>query len=415
MAAIAAAPSGPPGDWTPEELAILRDLSIAGLGPIPSDPSNAFADDPRAVALGQKLFFDKRFSANGEVSCASCHKPELGFQDGLPLAKGVGTANRRSMTIVGTAYNAWYFWDGRKDSQWSQALGPLENPMEHGATRGLCAQSLARHYDAEYRQVFGAMPDLSDPARFPVKAGPVPDPEARTAWEKMAPEDRDTVCRVFANMGKALAAYTRRIVPGPSRFDRYLEALEAGDTKAAAAAFRPGEIAGLRLFIGKGDCVRCHNGPLLGDLDFHNTGVPAAAGLPPDDGRASGVRQVLADEFNCLGPYSDAAGADCADLRYAKTGGQALVGSFKTPSLRNAAEREPYMHAGQFATLSAVLAHYSSAPRAQAGQSELKPLGLSAKELAQLEAFIGTLTGPLDVPEGLLRDPHAAPDKADRP
>ncbi len=90
LAGAAVGPPSPKGEWTPAERTVLRDLSITGLGPIPPDPSNAFADDPRAVALGQKLFFDKRFSANGEVSCASCHKPELGFQDGLPLARGVG-------------------------------------------------------------------------------------------------------------------------------------------------------------------------------------------------------------------------------------------------------------------------------------------------------------------------------------
>ncbi len=309
------------------------------------------------------------------------------------------------MTIVGASYNAWYFWDGRKDSQWSQALGPLENPVEHGASRGFYVQLLARHYAAEYERIFETMSEISDPVRFPANAGPVPDPAARAAWDKMAPADRGSVCRIFANMGKALAAYARRIVPGPSRFDRYLEALEAGDTRAVASALRPDEIAGLRLFIGKGDCVRCHNGPLLSDLDFHNTGVPDVPGLPPDDGRASGIKKALADEFNCLSPYSDAAGRDCGELRHAKTAGPTLVHAFKTPSLRNAAGRAPYMHAGQFATLAAVLAHYSVAPPAPAGKSELKPLGLSARELAQLEAFIGTLTGPLNVPEKLLREP----------
>jgi cytochrome c peroxidase len=316
------------------------------------------------------------------------------------------------MSLVGAAHNTWFFWDGRKDSQWSQALGPLENPVEHGANRGFYVHLLARHYAADYEAVFGPLPDISDPGRFPMNSGPVNDPKAGAAWDRMAPGDREIVCRMFANMGKALAAFSRRILPGPSRFDRYLEALETGNARPAGLLLSQDELGGLRLFIGKGDCVRCHNGPLLSDLDFHNTGVPAASGLPPDDGRLSGVRQVLADEFNCLSRYSDAAGSKCGELRHAKTAGPEIVRAFKTPSLRNAAARAPYMHAGQFATLSAVLAHYSAAPPAPAGRSELKPLNLSAQEMAQLEAFIRTLTGPLDVPPELLTDPDAKP--ADR-
>ena len=76
--------------WSEAEIAVLRGLWLGSLEPLPSDPSNQYADDPRAAALGQKLFFDTRFSSNGKVACATCHKPELGFQDGKPLAQGVG-------------------------------------------------------------------------------------------------------------------------------------------------------------------------------------------------------------------------------------------------------------------------------------------------------------------------------------
>src|SRR5688572_13927936 len=121
--------------WTEEELSTLQGLWITNLQPLPPDPSNKYADDPDATSLGQALFFDTRFSSNGQVSCATCHRPEQMFQDGTALAHGVGTTNRRTMTIVGTAFSPWLFWDGRKDSQWSQALGPLENPVEHGGNR----------------------------------------------------------------------------------------------------------------------------------------------------------------------------------------------------------------------------------------------------------------------------------------
>lgn len=119
--------------WSDDGLAQLRSLWIGSLQPLPVDPSNQYADDPRATKFGQNLFFDTRFSSNGEVACATCHQPDKLFQDGTPLAHGVGTTDRRTMTIIGTAYSPWLFWDGRKDSQWAQALGPMESPVEHGS------------------------------------------------------------------------------------------------------------------------------------------------------------------------------------------------------------------------------------------------------------------------------------------
>src|SRR5689334_18923530 len=123
-----------------------RDLWIGNLEPLPADPSNRWANDPAAAALGERLFFDKRLSSNGQVSCATCHDPQRAFQDGVALAKGVGTTNRRTMPIAGMAYSPFLFWDGRKDSLWSQALGPLESPVEHGGDRMQYAQVIARHY-----------------------------------------------------------------------------------------------------------------------------------------------------------------------------------------------------------------------------------------------------------------------------
>ena len=105
-----------PTDWTADEIETLRELWIGSLPPLPHDPSNAFADDPRAAALGQHLFFDTRFSSNGKVSCATCHQPQLMFTDGMSLAQGVGRTGRSAPTVVGTAYSPWQFWDGRKDS-----------------------------------------------------------------------------------------------------------------------------------------------------------------------------------------------------------------------------------------------------------------------------------------------------------
>ncbi len=391
-----------PDAWKETEIATLRSLWIGSLPALPPDPSNAFADDPQAAALGQVLFFDARFSSNGSVSCATCHIPDKTFTDGLPLAQGVGTTTRKTMTIVGTAYSSWQFWDGRKDSQWAQALGPMESPVEHGGTRTQYAHLIDELYRDRYEAIFGTLPDFSDRVRFPDVAGPVDGTSASIAWGAMSAEDRDAVTQVYVNMGKAIAAYERLIVPGPSRFDQYVEALLNEDANAIQAALSDDEVAGLRLFIGQAQCIKCHNGALFTNNEFHNTGVPAASGLPADDGRASGVTKVLADEFNCLSRWSDAGDDDCAEVRFVTSSGEQLVGAFKPPTLRNVAETGPYMHAGQYATLEEVLRHYAHPPLAPLGHSELEPLGLTTRGLAQLEAFLGALSGSLNVsPEWL--------------
>src|SRR6185503_1715302 len=124
----------------------------------------------------------------------------------------------------------------------------------------------------------------------------------------------------------------------PSRFDRYVEAELANRAHTAESAFSRDEEAGLRVFIGKGNCVNCHNGPRLTDDHFHNTGVQvASAPLPVDSGRATGARQAVAGEFSCTSAYSDAKPDDCEELRFAVTEGEELVRAYKTPTLRNVA------------------------------------------------------------------------------
>lgn len=383
-----------PNQWTAEEIDVLRGLWIGSLPDLSPDPSNAYADDPRTAQLGQQLFFDTRFSSNGRVACATCHQPDSVFQDDLPLSQGVGTTPRRAMSIIGTAYSPWLFWDGRKDSQWAQALGPLESAVEHGGNRTQYAHLITQYYRDEYEAIFGSLPDLS---QAPRSAGPVDDPAARAAWDAIGDADREAITRIYANMGKAIAAYERLIMPGASRFDAYVEAVLNGDMQTAQTTLTPDEVSGLRLFIDRANCIDCHNGPLFTNNDFHNTGVPAVPTLPEDTGRALGAQQVQRDEFNCLSPYSDAAPNDCVELRFMVSDGHDLLRQFRPPSLRNVAERAPYMHAGQFATLEEVLRHYNMAPEAPAGHSELEALNLTDGEAAQIIAFLKTLSGPLDV------------------
>jgi len=389
--------------WSAEELDRLRDLRLVE-GPASPDPTNRHASSEEAAALGHELFFDTRFSSNGKVSCATCHLPEADFQDGTPLAHGVGTTGRRTMPLAGIDGSPWFFWDGRKDSLWSQALGPLESPVEHGGDRVQYARLMATAYREPYERVFGPLPDLSG---LPAHAGPNGSREVRAAWEALPPSKQDAVSRVFANMGKALAAYQRKLQPAPSRFDAYVDAVaegrERGDLLSAD------EEAGLRLFTGKANCTECHNGPMLTNHDFANTGVPAVPGMPGDLGRAEGTQDLLEDEFNCLGRYSDAKPDDCRELRFLVADHHAIR-QYKVPSLRNVAERAPYMHAGQLPTLEAVVDHYDRAPAPPLGELEIRPLGLSTAEKAQLVQFLRALSSPLATDPRWLRPPGPAPE-----
>ncbi len=378
--------------WDQKGVSVIRSLWIGSLPPLPKDPSNAHADDPAAIALGKKLFFDSRFSGNLKVSCATCHRPDMSFTDDLPLAHGMETTTRRTMPLLGVAYDTWFFWDGRKDSLWSQAIGPIESVPEHGVTRSFCAHLIIDKYKSEYSEIFGTLPKITHKTCPPEASPGTGNPVALKLWNAMKPEDRDAVNRVYANMGKAIAAYVRTIVPGPSRFDRYAKALIDNDTTALSKTFTPEEADGLRLFIGKAKCTNCHNGPLFTNSDFHNTGVPTPPKMPRDIGRADGIMKVLLDEFNCLGKYSDAGPGDCAELRYLDTDTAKYSGAFKTPTLRNVAERAPYMHAGQFSTLREVLEFYRRSSSHELGHTEL-----SDQEISELEAFLRTLSGPVEI------------------
>lgn len=389
----AAAETGGPQEmllWTEEEKKELSSLSLSSLLPLPKDPSNKYADDPKAIALGRKIFFDKRFSANGKVSCATCHDPETAFTDKLPLAKGMGTTKRRTMPLIAAAYQSWFFWDGHKDSLWSQAIGPIESSVEHGFTRSMCAHLITDLYKKEYEELFGVLPKI-DHKSCPPKASPgTGNPAALRAWKAMKPEDREAVNKIYANIGKAIAAYVRQILPEPALFDRYVEAVMRNDMERARKLMGSDAVEGLKLFIGKAKCTNCHMGPLFTNSSFHDIGL----NNPKDQGRAEGIDKVLADEFNCLGRYSDAKPEECVELRFIDKNRAKYRGAFKTPTLRNVAERPPYMHAGQIKTLFEVLTFY----RRSSGEG-LEHQELSNQELLKIEAFLKTLSGPLSYPK----------------
>jgi cytochrome c peroxidase len=372
-------------DWTDDQKAQIVSLSLDSLPPLPDDPSNRYANDPRASALGAALFADARLSANGKVSCASCHQADKQFQDGRAVGQGVGAGTRRTMPIRGTAYSSWFFWDGRADSQWAQALGPLENPVEHGFDRAAFAKAIATNYKKPYEATFGSLPELT---RIPVHASPKGTAEAQAAWERLSAQQQEDVNRVFVNGGKAIAAFERTLAPTQTRFDRYAHAVRTG--APTDAIFSDLETEGLGIFIGKGNCTNCHNGPTLTDNHFHNTGVAPIRGRPDGD-RLAATRLVRNDAFNCLGAYSDASPDACLELTYIQADGADLVGAFKPPSLRGATGRAPFMRSGQVKTIDAVIEHYSTAPHATSGHSELVPLNLSPRDRRALVAFLKTL------------------------
>lgn len=399
--------------WLPSERAAIQSLWIESLAPLPPSPGNPVADDPRAVELGHRIFFDPRFSANEAVACANCHQPARNFKDGAARSQGIGQTARKSMSVVGVAYSPWLFWDGRRDSLWAQALEPLEDPVEHGSNRVDIARLISS--DADYRRaytaLFGALPELADSDRFP-SASPRRTVNQRAAWDSMEAADQRLISEVFANVGRALGAYQRQLVPGPAPFDAFAEALLAGDRERANTHLDADQRRGLRLFLGRANCIHCHNGPLFTNNEFHNTGLAGPGMLPADRGRADGVKLLQADAFNCLGPFSPSDPEDCAELRFVKTSGVELIGAFRTVSLRNIAGSGPFMHTGQFETLTEVLNHYNLAHPTVISR-ELQPLRLTPTQIQQVIAFLESLSAPLATPEKLLRAPQPAQPKTD--
>jgi len=144
----------------------------------------------------------------------------------------------------------------------------------------------------------------------------------------------------------------------------------------------------------KTQCLQCHNGPAFSNGDFHNIGTGNFSGEHLDFGRVFGLQAVLIDEFNCLGPYSDAKPDECTELRFLKQDAHVpLEGSFKTPSLRNVAATGPYFHDGSRQSLEEILAHYSVPPDMKvSGGHELRRLDLSGEEIAELASFLRTLS-----------------------
>jgi cytochrome c peroxidase len=402
------------GVFTAEEWARVETLSP--LPDVPAEPTNRYADDPAAAALGQRLFFEKRFGgpiqiaadgtngglgAEGETgvtACVDCHdaRPTGWFSDtrSNPNATSLGSrwTPRNSPTQVNVAYYEWYAWAGRGDSNWMKCMQPFEAPPSLNSSRARIAHVLYDYYKDDYEAIFGSLDPRLDPADpnaadFPADARPGMAGDARAdAWAAMAPADQDIVNRIYANAGKALDAYYRRLVSRNAPFDQYV----AGDT----AAINQSAKRGLRLFIGKAGCVGCHDNPIFTDNDFHNTGVPQEGDVPPMDvGRFGAIEKLLSNIFNSSGEYSD-------DRETGRLDGvaqdESQLGQFRTKHLRQIAGTGPYMHTGAFETLREVVEFYNAGgmpPAMGTLDPNMIPLNLTEGEIDDLVAFLETLTG----------------------
>lgn len=398
--------SRPAPSFTDEERAIL-----ATLGPLPAlppDPTNAYADDPDAAALGHALFFDARYSGplvvdsdlgaageRGRVSCASCHSsPAMSDARSMPDNVSLGTNfhTRNAPAIVNSAYYPWTNWGGRFARPWELPPVVAESGLTMNSTRLEVVHHLFDHYRTEYEAIFGPMEPAigSDPVRFPPAGKPRSASGPDGAWETMSAADQQIANRIFVNFGKALHAYMRQLVSRTSDFDRFV----AGD----ASAIDVDAQWGLRVFLGTGGCVDCHSGPHLSDGAFHNLGVAQTGMHVPatDDGRFSSIPPLLGSGLNAAGPFSDDMAAGAVLLAgLTNPPPESTRGQFRTPTLRDLAHTAPYMHAGQLATLEDVVDFYDAGgalPSSGTLDPLVTPLGLSDEERSDLLAFLRALS-----------------------
>jgi cytochrome c peroxidase len=415
---------------TAAERVALEALSPAMLPAAPPDITNAFADSDAAAKLGQELFFDPEFSGplldtdndgspeslgmagqTGRVACAGCHIPASGFSDTRSfqqqISLGAGWGRRRAPSLLDVGQARLLMWDGRHDALYNQPFGPLESVVEMNSSRLFMAEQVFKSYRSEYEAVFGPMPALDDGAQFPplsatmtgcqpkTPADPQPvcdgtfhgAPGDHAEYDSMTAANQTAVTRVVVNAGKALGAFERRLTCGASPFDAWMH----GGAPISRAAQR-----GAAVFVGAGDCVRCHAGPFMSDQQFHNVGltpeVVQQAFLDSNDqGEATGVAAAIADPLNSLGAFSDG-----SDGRLPAAVTPAMTGAFRTPILRCASLRPAFMHTGQIGTLANVVAFFDSGGGATGypGMSEIHPLGLTALEQSDLVAFLEALAGP---------------------
>jgi cytochrome c peroxidase len=316
---------------------------------------------PEKIALGQKLFFDDRLSADGTVACATCHDPARAFTDGRPVSVGIhGRAGQRNApTVLNALYNKAQFWDGRARTLEDQAAFPIVNPVEMGQpTLDAAVGQIAgiEEYKRAFRNAFGR---------------PVNGPD----------------------LLRAIAAYERTLVSFDSPFDHFV----ARDKSAIDDAAK----RGWELFNTKARCNKCHartdterDVTNFTDFDYHNIGIGiirhnvVALARKAERDIASGQlgaidRAAIETDLSVLGRFLiTRKGADTA--------------AFKTPNLRNVLVTGPYFHDGSQETLWDVIDHYNKGDGLKNPwlDEDIQPLALTEPEIDDLVAFLASLTSP---------------------
>ena len=314
---------------------------------------------PEKIALGEKLFFDGRLSADGTVACNTCHDPARAFTDGRPTSIGIngGVGQRNATTILNALYNKTQFWDGRAKTLEEQAALPIVNPIEMGQPSMHAAVSrivAIEEYQQAFRQVFGGAPN-----------GP--------------------------NLVRAIASYERTQVSFDSPFDHFI----AGDRNAIDDSAK----RGWDLFNTKARCNKCHalseekrDATTFTDNKFHNIGIGIIrhnvvalahqAERLIDSGHAEAVDRVaVGTDFSALG-------------RYLIIKKEADIAAFKTPDIRNIVVTGPYFHDGSQLTLWDVVDHYNKGDGLKDPylDKDIRLLALTEPEIDDLVAFLASLT-----------------------
>ncbi len=337
-----------------------------GLPPVPIPENNP--QSAEKIKLGDKLYHDKRFSADGKVSCATCHAKEKGFTDNLKVSKGFmgKQGTRNAPTVINAAYMKTQFWDGREPDLEGQSKQPPINPVEGGLKNHQPIIDVIKK-DSSYQKMFKQVFNI------------------------------DAKDLSMEHVSKAIASFERTIISGNSAFDRY----QYGGDKTALNA---SQIRGLEIFQAKGRCVSCHvieqTQALFTDNRFHNIGI--------------GFKKLKDNEAKTASAFlqKKRAGADVdvtvltqenmSELgRFAVTENPTQVGAFKTSTLRNIAVTQPYMHDGSLKTLEDVVDFYNNGGRIkdtdpvsgfQSGG--IRPLDLTKDEKKDLVDFMKALTSP---------------------
>lgn len=388
-------------EFTDFEKASIRRMSWENL-PYPTDSTNELSDQEHPqrteiVEFGEKLFFSTALSEQG-ISCATCHDPDKGFSDEKQVAEGVGQTTKNSPHLWNVGYQTWMFWDGRCDSLWCQATGPIENDLEMASSRTFVASAIQNSPELlnYYTELFGDLPDMTN-WTIGAKPNMETDEDGNSPWTAMTETDQHNATEVLVNIAKSIATYETSIITPPAPIDQFIE-LYLEDEDAALDSLTASQRRGLALFVGEANCVLCHAGPLFSNGEFHNIGLGSRDWLPDTDiGRYQGITDLWESEFNALSEWSD----DTTGIKSIRiprlTQGTEQLGQYKTPSLRNLSQTAPYMHGGHFDTIEEVLEFYNELPETpiQGHREEsLQPLELSDTDLEAIQAFLAMLESP---------------------